>query len=506
MKNRVLFRVDSGKHIGLGHLIRCLNIAKTLDPSRFEVVFVCRKHAESNYSFFFSNTPFSLIELSSSNIDASIGSLPYRSWLGVSEEKDFEETYFRLEKFEHKYDFIVIDHYALGPKWEQKALNFTNRLIVIDDLGNRKHVAHCVIDPNFGSHKDKFKEDIEDYTELYLGAKYSILKESFSLGREKSVNSNLKKKLEKVLINLGGSGDLSRLEALIDALKSTKFKGSFVVLVNNKKFVENSKRLEIDKRFSFVDFVDDMALFLNEFDLVVGAAGGSFWERCCLGVPSVLLKVAENQNVVTDSLMNHFPELVFDDIDHMCSKIGEVLISFENIKYKEKVVRCVSSFVVGLGLANIVTEIFSEEGYSLREATLDDALIVYGWQSFPEMRKYFRSPEVPTYEEHLSWFKRSIETTENRRIFIFETNYDLPLGMVRYDIEDSNVAEVSILINPFFHKNSLGTKALITLALQEKKMSFKAYVESENIASRKAFLNAGYTQIGENDFYLGSRE
>ncbi|MBC98973.1 MAG: UDP-2,4-diacetamido-2,4,6-trideoxy-beta-L-altropyranose hydrolase [Halobacteriovoraceae bacterium] len=506
MKYRVLFRVDSGKHIGLGHLIRCLSIAKALDPSRFEVTFACRKHVESNYSFFFTNTPFSLIELSSSSINASIGSLAYNSWLGVSELEDFEETFLRLENFEQKFDFIVIDHYALGLKWEQKAINFTKKLIAIDDLGNRKHVAHCVIDPNFGSFEDKFKGSVEDYTKLYLGAKYSILKEGFSLVREKSVNSNLEKKLEKVLINLGGSGDLSRLEILIDSLKRTRFKGHFVVLVNNKKFVDNRNRFEKDERFSFVDFIDDMVPFLSEFDLVIGAAGGSFWERGCLGVPSVLLKVAENQNVVTDSLKNRFPELVFDNINQMCSEIGKVISSFKNIEYKQKVVRSISSLVTGLGLANIVTEVFSQEVFRLREAKVEDALVVYGWQSFPGMRKYFRNPEIPKLEEHLSWFKDSVEKIEKRSVFIFETTYGLPLGVVRYDIENSNVAEVSILINPFFHRNSLGARALIALANQQKKMSFKAYVESENVASKKAFLRAGYTQIGERSFYLGSRE
>ena len=47
-----------------------------------------------------------------------------------------------------------------------------------------------------------------------------------------------------------------------------------------------------------------MAGLLSEADLAVGAAGVSSWERCCLGLPTLLLPVATNQLGIADNLVS----------------------------------------------------------------------------------------------------------------------------------------------------------------------------------------------------------
>jgi spore coat polysaccharide biosynthesis predicted glycosyltransferase SpsG len=41
--------------------------------------------------------------------------------------------------------------------------------------------------------------------------------------------------------------------------------------------------------------VKDMAARMSLADLSIGAAGGTSWERCCLGLPTLLVILAENQ-------------------------------------------------------------------------------------------------------------------------------------------------------------------------------------------------------------------
>src|SRR3546814_11278725 len=47
----------------------------------------------------------------------------------------------------------------------------------------------------------------------------------------------------------------------------------------------------------------DMAALIAEADVAIGAAGSSAWERCCLGLPTILWVLAANQPVVADPLV-----------------------------------------------------------------------------------------------------------------------------------------------------------------------------------------------------------
>jgi spore coat polysaccharide biosynthesis predicted glycosyltransferase SpsG len=44
--------------------------------------------------------------------------------------------------------------------------------------------------------------------------------------------------------------------------------------------------------------VEEMALLMAASDLAIGAAGSSSWERCCLGLPTVMMVLADNQRAV----------------------------------------------------------------------------------------------------------------------------------------------------------------------------------------------------------------
>ncbi|WP_222115807.1 hypothetical protein [Chromobacterium vaccinii] len=48
--------------------------------------------------------------------------------------------------------------------------------------------------------------------------------------------------------------------------------------------------------------VSNMAELIADHDLAIGAAGGSAWERCCLGLPCLLFIQAENQRQGTEAL------------------------------------------------------------------------------------------------------------------------------------------------------------------------------------------------------------
>ena len=48
--------------------------------------------------------------------------------------------------------------------------------------------------------------------------------------------------------------------------------------------------------------VSDMASLMADTDLAIGAAGSTSWERCCLGLPVLMVVLAENQREAAASL------------------------------------------------------------------------------------------------------------------------------------------------------------------------------------------------------------
>ena len=48
--------------------------------------------------------------------------------------------------------------------------------------------------------------------------------------------------------------------------------------------------------------VSDMASLMAQADLAIGAAGATAWERCCLGLPTLMAVLADNQRLVAEGL------------------------------------------------------------------------------------------------------------------------------------------------------------------------------------------------------------
>jgi Spore coat polysaccharide biosynthesis protein, predicted glycosyltransferase len=52
-----------------------------------------------------------------------------------------------------------------------------------------------------------------------------------------------------------------------------------------------------------IDFVENMAEFMSGYDIAIGAPGSTSWERACLGIPSIIIPIAENQNIIAQKLL-----------------------------------------------------------------------------------------------------------------------------------------------------------------------------------------------------------
>lgn len=134
------------------------------------------------------------------------------------------------------------------------------------------------------------------------------------------------------------------------------------------------------------------------------------------------------------------------------------------------------------------------ERLTFRPALYEDIDLLFKWANDPEVRKASFSQDEVEYSTHREWFKKKIES-DNCKILIFTLN-SIPIGEVRFELNQDNSAELSILIEKNFRgegfaSNILGIASDFGIN-QIKINTIFAHIKLENKRSLKAFHKAGY--------------
>ena len=302
---KVAFRADASLVIGTGHVMRCLTLADMLRASGVECFFLSREHGGHLHSVV-KQRGYPLINLGDvASLHTPNGSADYEHWLGVSIEKDIQDSITHLHGMQ--VDWLIVDHYGLDERWERALRRHCGRLLVIDDLANRRHFADILVDQNFGKNNIDYNGLVPDSCVLMIGAKYALLRHEFAKLRGKSLKRRAHSQLKNLLITMGGVDIDNKTGLVLRALAAFKWHSDqniTVVMGANAPWLEEvfKQALEMPVSTDVVVNVADMANLMYNADLAIGAAGSTAWERCCLGLPTLQLVLADNQRLIADAL------------------------------------------------------------------------------------------------------------------------------------------------------------------------------------------------------------
>lgn len=308
---KVVFRTDASLQIGTGHVMRCLTLANALAQQGVTCSFICREH-EGNLLAYIRECGFQayglpLFHTENSNSSLSdIPSLSHASWLGASWMDDAKQCLELLDGV--AVDWMIVDHYALDARWEQALRSSCQRLMVIDDLADRQHDCDLLLDQNLGRTTIDYLNLIPGVSKALVGPSYALLRPAFSLMREQSLLRRKSAHLRRLLVTMGGIDNENATGQVLSALKEcTLPEDSEVVVVmgGNAPWLSNVRAVAAELPYKAEVIVDsrDMAGLMVECDLAIGAAGGTSWERCCLGVPTLTMVLAENQKSAAQFLV-----------------------------------------------------------------------------------------------------------------------------------------------------------------------------------------------------------
>lgn len=497
----IVIRTDASNHIGSGHIMRCLVLAFALKEQGHQVSFASRPQ-QGDLIDFVRNKGFTVKELATPvNWLTPQSSADYAAWLQVPWQDDAENL---IQQF-NNVDLIIVDHYGINADWELfcKA-KLGCKIFAIDDL-LRQHHAEVVLDQTLS--RTPFDYEQLNPTGLALtGCNFALLNPHFAQCRDKVLQTSLFPAQPKLLLTMGGVDQSNATLQTLKTLSELTDNKPFVTVLLSPKAPHYLSVKQFCKQHvswvSHIDFVEDMAELMLKHHAAIGAPGTTSWERACLGLPSIIIPLAENQRANSEQLVKAGAAIKVD-----LSDISTGLLTAYHAMIEDwQGMRLLNLSVCdGLGLFR-VTHCINQlsatrnNAIALRTAVLSDAKQVYDWQLLPETRKYALTQDVPTWEGHQRWMKAKLAEVSDYFYIIESLTIGRDIGVVRLDKQSGGQYFISIFIDSNYFGQGYAKQALAYVDLLHPTFEVQATVLTDNSASQRLFTAANYQQVSAESF------
>jgi UDP-2,4-diacetamido-2,4,6-trideoxy-beta-L-altropyranose hydrolase len=311
MTMRIVFRTDASLLMGSGHVMRCLTLADALRAQGAQCHFISRAHPghlleaihQRGYRANSLVAPVQRAQPAIKTIateDPDLQQEPaHAAWLDGTWQTDAQETAAVLADLQP--DWLVVDHYALDQRWEEALAPLYRKLLVIDDLADRPHRCELLLDQNLGRQPEQYVPWVPEHCQVLTGPQYALLRPEFAALRPYSLQRRqARPALRRLLITMGGVDQPNATGQVLQALKTCALPADCritVVMGLTAPWLQNIRELaaQLPWPTEVVVNVGDMAQRMADSDLAIGAAGSTSWERCCVGLPTLLVVLADNQ-------------------------------------------------------------------------------------------------------------------------------------------------------------------------------------------------------------------
>lgn len=278
----VLLVCDAGAEVGGGHLMRALTLAEALVGAGYAATVQAPAWARPLFDRF---------------------AAP-----GVGFRSDGDGAGFSA---------VVFDHYGLGAD-QHRALAAGALAVAVDDLADRPLGVDLLIDPGPDRTAADYAGRLPPGAELRLGPAFAPVRSAFAEARQAALARREQgPEVARILVSMGLT-DLGGITARVaDRLQPRLGEAVCdLVLGPDADSLAAMQRLAgRDPRFRVHVATDAMAQLMSGADLMIGAGGSSLWERCTLGLPGLVIVLADNQRPGAKALAARGAGLVLEAHD-----------------------------------------------------------------------------------------------------------------------------------------------------------------------------------------------
>lgn len=229
-------------------------------------------------------------------------------------------------------DLVIFDHYGIAAGVEASARRAGRRILVIDDLANRQHCCDLLLDQTIGRAPIEYASLVERDCTMLIGNRFALLRPEFAAARPAALERRAGS-VRTIMVSMGmtdlGGITAQIVERLVAHLSDVRID---IVLAATAASHAAVSALATSRNIIRVFPADsDMAALMSHADLAIGAAGTTSWERCCLGLPTIMLILADNQKRVAAELAARCAALLATDVNQAVSLAHKLLRDKESL-------------------------------------------------------------------------------------------------------------------------------------------------------------------------------
>lgn len=331
---QVVMRADSSSQMGSGHLMRCLTLAEELrEEKNANILFICRD-LPGNLSNIVEGKGYQLTLLPyHESLQASLEDLSeYKQWLGATICNDRDQT-INVIKDLSKVDLLVVDNYALDETWENPMRQYAKKILVIDDLADRRHDCDVLLDHNYYTNLEcRYDALVPIDCKRLLGPKHALLNPALDEVRRYRLEHKLEttSKIERIVVFMGGADVGNFTLRVVQQLLNINLAVVIDVVVGSSSANKNEIKQLCHSHDNFIyhEQPENYYHLLALADLAIGAGGVSQLERTYIQLPSIVLSIAANQiNIIKDMFVKKYLIFIKD-----ISMLGVAFNNIDKIK------------------------------------------------------------------------------------------------------------------------------------------------------------------------------
>jgi len=480
----LVIRADADETIGTGHVMRCLALAQEWLGNGGRVVFVGRITAEGIKKRIFEEG-CELVALQHSYPDP----------------EDLATMKELLAQKRVPPPWVTVDGYHFDTGYVAALQKAGTRVLQLDDYCHqREYRPDILLNHNPGGRRIDYS--LPPTALCLRGSRYFLLRSEFVSPRQQPEPLPAPATARRILVTMGGSAPEQVFNTVLDALARAGVPEMEVVVVAGRDDEKLPARLgRTSLNCQVHGAVREMTPLMRWADMAVCAGGVTSLELAALGVPVIIVSLAENQTAVAAALDRAGAGLYCGPLDRLtvaglAAAVRELILDG---KRREEMAANGQALVDGQGAARVVKRMTSFPG-GFRPVVVEDRERLFGWANDPAVRRAsFQSKKIE-WDEHCRWLA-AIGSDNRVKFWMILTVSGDESGSVRFEMNDS-VAEISITVAPRFRGLGLAgviiRRACAWLFGEARQIErITALVKKENERSLKSFLRAGFVRQDE---------
>lgn len=478
MEATIAFRVEANAEIGVGHFMRCLALAEGW------------RNRKGHCCFIMSSIPKAL----KSKLDIErirMFQIPTKAG-SVDDAKATLQIAAKIRP-----SWLIADGYCFTTIFQKAIRHLGTRLVLIDDFGQLKEYdSDLIIDQNLGT-DETFYRHRGSNTKLLLGPRYTMLRKEFLKYRNtpKAVTQTAK----KILLTIGGGDAQNFTSKVLKAINQSDLDGIelFVIAGPANPHIDTLKKEIQNFKVPVQLFVNpkEISKIMSQIDVAISSAGTTALQLAFLGVPTMVITLAENQKRVAEGLVKFGAVETLGSIDKVSGRkiqkaLKNLLTDFQKRIEMSKRAQALND---GYGVDRILNHL-NVKAVKVRNAEPGDCKLIWQWANDPEIRNASFLQNPISWQQHVTWFKEALKNPK-LHFYIIMNHKKTAMGSVRFEITGRE-ATISASLSSQFRNKGYGVPALRESVRHFFRTSsvklVHAYIKPENEVSIQAFKNAGF--------------